>query len=66
MAVDIRVNSVSTRVGVVDRAAMLSPDMLEAIVAAVRARLADDARILAERERDTGVAVPRDRGHGRW
>lgn len=61
MPIDVRVNSVSTRVGVVDRSTLLSPEVLETIVAAVKARLADEARIAAERERDTGVAAPR--GH---
>jgi hypothetical protein len=55
MAVDVRVNSVSTQVGVVDRSVMLAPEVLEMVVAAVKARLQDDARIAAERDRDTRV-----------
>ena len=55
MAVDVRVNSVSTRVGVVDRSVLLAPEVLEMVVAAVKARLEDDARIASERHRDTGV-----------
>jgi len=55
MAVDVRVNSVSTRVGVVDRSVLLAPEVLEMVVAAVKARLEDDARIAAERDRDTRV-----------
>ncbi|HEX8309326.1 MAG TPA: hypothetical protein VF645_13000 [Allosphingosinicella sp.] len=55
MAVDVRVNSVSTTLGVVDRSALLSPEVLEMVVAAVKARLADEARIASERARDTHV-----------
>ena len=55
MAVDVRVNSVSTRVGVVDRSVLLAPEVLEMVVAAVKARLEDDARIAGERDRDTRV-----------
>ena len=57
MAVDVRVNSVSTRVGVVDRSMLLSPEVLETVIAAVKARLADEARINAERDRDTRVDI---------
>ena len=52
MALDVRVNSVNTRVGVVDGEALLSPEVLETIVRAVRAALAEDSRIAAERDRD--------------
>lgn len=55
MAVDVRVNSVSTRLGVVDRSVLLSPEVLEMVVAAVKARLEDEARIAGERARDTKV-----------
>lgn len=55
MPLDVRVNSVNTRVGVVDRDAMLSPEVLDAIVRAVRAALAEDERIAAERARDRQV-----------
>lgn len=55
MALDVRVNSVNTRVGVVDGDAMLSPQVLDAIVRAVKAALAEDSRIAAERERDRHV-----------
>jgi hypothetical protein len=55
MAVDVRVNSVATRVGVVDRSVLLAPEVLELVVAAVKARLDDEARVAAERERDTRV-----------
>ena len=55
MAVDVRVNSVSTRVGVVDRSVLLAPEVLEMVVTAVKARLEDDARIATERDRDTRV-----------
>jgi hypothetical protein len=57
MAVDVRVNSVSTRVGVVDRSMLLAPEVLETVIAAVKARLADEARINAERDRDTRVDI---------
>ena len=43
MALDVRVNSVNTRVGVVDGEALLSPEVLETIVRAVRAALAEVA-----------------------
>jgi hypothetical protein len=52
MALDVRVNSVNTRVGVVDGEALLSPEVLETIVRAVKAALAEDGRIAAERDRD--------------
>jgi len=55
MAVDVRVNSVSTSLGVVDRSVLLSPEVLEMVVAAVRARLEDEARVARERARDTNV-----------
>jgi hypothetical protein len=55
MALDVRVNSVNTRVGVVDGEALLSPEVLETIVRAVRAALAEDSRIAAERDRDRRV-----------
>jgi hypothetical protein len=55
MAVDVRVNNVATNVGVVDRSVLLSPEVLEMVVAAVKARLDDEARIARERARDTRV-----------
>ena len=55
MALDVRVNTVNTRVGVVDGDAMLSPQVLDTIVRAVKAALAEDGRIAAERERDRHV-----------
>ena len=52
MPLDVRVNSVETHVGVVDAEMMLSPEMLAAIVRAVKAALAEDQRVAAERDRD--------------
>lgn len=55
MALDVRVNSVNTRVGVVDHDALLSPEVLDFIVRAVKAALAEDDRVAAERDRDRRV-----------
>lgn len=55
MAVDVQVNSVATRVGVVDRSVLLAPETLAMIVAAVKAQLDDEARVAAERDRDRRV-----------
>jgi hypothetical protein len=52
---DVQINTVSTRVGVVDRSVLLSPEVLELIVIAVKARLEEERRVAAERERDTRV-----------
>lgn len=54
MPLDVRVNNVETRVSVVDQEMMLSPEMLAAIVRAVKASLAEDGRIAAERAYDLG------------
>lgn len=55
MALDVRVNTVTTRVSVVDRSALLSPELIDTIVRAVKASLAEDARIAGERDRDRRV-----------
>ena len=52
---DVQINTVSTRVGVVDRSVLLSPEVLELVVTAVKARLEEERRIAAERDRDTRV-----------
>jgi hypothetical protein len=59
MAVDVRVNAVTTSVNVIDR---FAPEVLDALVSAVKLRLADDERIAAERHRDVAVAAPREYG----
>lgn len=52
---DVRINSASTNVGVVDRSVLLSPEVVELVISVVKARLDEDRRIAMERERDTGV-----------
>lgn len=60
--VDIRVNNVESRVRVSDADALLSPEVLDRIAAAVMARLEEKARVEAARDRDRRVDHPERRG----
>ena len=60
--VDVRVNTVESRVRVTDQDALLTPDILDKIAAAVMARIEDQARIKAPRDYDTRVDHPQRSG----
>ena len=53
--VDVRVNTVESRIRVTDADALLAPEILEKITAAVMHRLEEKARIEASRSNDTRV-----------
>jgi hypothetical protein len=55
MPIDVRVNSVESRVQVTDVDALLTPEVLDRIVQAVRARLEEDEARRREREDDRAV-----------
>lgn len=55
MPIDVRVNTVASRVRLVDTDAMLTPELLDRIVEAVRARLEEDEARRRDREEDTAV-----------
>ena len=55
MPVDVRVNTVSSRVRMVDPDALLTPEVLARIVEAVRRELAEDERTRAEEMADRVV-----------
>lgn len=63
MAVDVRINEVTTNVSVTDATAMLSPQVLERIVQAVLARLEAQQRDQrqAEQERSLGAVRQQER-----
>ena len=55
MPIDVRVNTVASRVRVTDADALLTPEVLDRIVRAVRQRLEDDEARRREREDDKAV-----------
>lgn len=56
--VDVRVNTVESRVRVADEEALLTPEILEKITAAVMQRLDERTRIQASRDSDTRIDHP--------
>ncbi|MEV8467468.1 hypothetical protein AB0T83_11825 [Fluviibacterium sp. DFM31] len=59
---DIRVNTVESRVRVSDAEALLAPDVLDRIAEAVMERIAEKRRIETARDRDTRVDHPKRPG----
>jgi hypothetical protein len=55
MPVDVRVNSVQSQVRVADADALLTPEVLERIIEAVRTRLREEDAERREREDDQAV-----------
>ena len=55
MPVDVRVNTVDTRVRVADADALLTPVLLERITRAVMERLEEDRRIKEQRDAERRV-----------
>lgn len=55
MPVDVRINTVASRVRVADADALLSPEILDRIVAVVRERLAEDQAAARELDDDKTV-----------
>lgn len=55
MPIDVRVNTVSSRVRVTDADALLAPEVLERVVRAVLERLEDERAREQEREDDKAV-----------
>jgi hypothetical protein len=61
MAVDVRVNRVTTDVSVTDVSALLTPKALEVIVAATLERLAQERRKQRGPQRDRALGSARNR-----
>lgn len=62
MSMDVRVNTVASRVRVADADALLSPEVLERITRAVMERLEEGERVRSQREAERRVD---DRRKGR-
>jgi hypothetical protein len=62
--VDVRVNQVTTDINVTDSSAMLTPEVMSQIVAAVIQRLEEHQREQQRMEEEQSFGSPRRRGPG--